>query len=148
MNELENYKIQGYLEDGVIKFSNWNNVQSDISNYLTRPQFNMVINNDSDYKELKKARTEINKRQKEITNGRLAITRGFCGDFETKCKELETMLKNKSAEIGDKLKAYEEKDEEPKLKVYTLLIKTADIDLIAEIKNLCDKKNVVIKEGE
>ena len=148
MNELENYKIQGYLEDGVIKFSNWNGVQLDISNYLTRPQFNMVINNDSDYKEMKKARTEINKRQKEITNVRLAITRGFCGDFETKCKELETMLKNKSAEIGDKLKEYEEKDEEPKLKVYTLLIKTADIDLIAEIKNLCDKRNVVIKEGE
>ena len=37
MEELSNYKIQGTLENGVIKFSNYNNVQTDLSNYLSIP---------------------------------------------------------------------------------------------------------------
>ena len=68
---------------------------------------------------------------------------------EAKCKEIEKILKDKSAEIGDKLKAYKEaKEPENKMKIYTIEVKTADINLIAKIKTLCEKANCEINFKE
>lgn len=147
---MENTLVKSIFENGVLKISNFEQLKHDVEIFVNADRFNTEIYDENDYKELKKARTEINKRQKEIIDGRLKITRAFCGEFEKNCKEIENILKEKSNQIGEKLTAYKDKQEanEPKVKIYTLTIKTADINLIAEIKNLCDKKNVVVMEGE
>lgn len=146
---MENTIVKSIFENGVLKIANFEQLKHDVDIFVNADRFNADIYDDNDYKELKQARTELNKRQKEITDGRLKITRAFCGEFEKNCKEIESILKEKSNEIGEKLTAYKDKKEaENKVKIYTLTIKTADINLIAEIKNLCDKKNVVIEEGE
>lgn len=137
--------IKSKLENGVLEISNFDTVKNSVVEFVNRPMFNIEIISDEDYKELKKARTELNKRQKEITDGRLKITRAFCGEFEKKCKEIESILKEKSAEIGDKLSGYKQ---DKKIKIYTLEIKTADIELIAQIKAICDKANCEVKMKE
>ena len=129
-------EINSKLENGVLVIDNFEAVKNNVLEFISEPKFNVEILSDLDYKDLKQARTEINKRQKEITDGRIKITRAFCGEFEAKCKEIEKILKDKSAEIGDKLKAYKEaKEPENKMKIYTIEVKTADINLIAKIKN-------------
>lgn len=138
-------EIKSKLENGILKIDNFDIVKNSVLEFVNQPRFNLEILTDLDYKELKQARTEINKRQKEITEGRLKITRAFCGDFERKCKEVETILKEKSTEIGDKVSGYKE---EKKIKIYTLEIKTADINLIAKLKEICDKENCEIKVKE
>lgn len=142
-------EINSKLENGVLVIDNFEAVKNNVLEFINEPKFNVEILSDLDYKDLKQARTEINKRQKEITDGRIKITRAFCGEFETKCKEIEKILKDKSAEIGDKLKAYKEgKEPENKMKIYTIEVKTADINLIAKIKTLCEKANCEINFKE
>ena len=142
-------EINSKLENGVLIIDNFEAVKNNVLEFISEPKFNGEILSDLDYKDLKQARTEINKRQKEITDGRIKITKAFCGEFEAKCKEIEKILKDKSAEIGDKLKAYKEaKEPENKLKIYTIEVKTADINLIAKIKALCEKANCEINFKE
>lgn len=142
-------EINSKLENGVLVIDNFEAVKNNVLEFINEPKFNVEILSDLDYKDLKQARTEINKRQKEITDGRIKITRAFCGEFEAKCKEIEKILKDKSAEIGDKLKAYKEaKEPENKMKIYTIEVKTADINLIAKIKTLCEKANCEINFKE
>ena len=147
-------EINSKLENGVLvidnfEADNFEAVKNNVLEFISEPKFNVEILSDLDYKDLKQARTEINKRQKEITDGRIKITRAFCGEFEAKCKEIEKILKDKSAEIGDKLKAYKEaKEPENKMKIYTIEVKTADINLIAKIKTLCEKANCEINFKE
>lgn len=142
-------EINSKLENGVLLIENFEAVKNNVLEFISEPKFNVEILSDLDYKDLKQARTEINKRQKEITDGRIKITKAFCGEFEAKCKEIEKILKDKSAEIGDKLKAYKEaKEPENKMKIYTIEVKTADINLIAKIKTLCGKANCEINFKE
>lgn len=142
-------EINSKLENGILVIDNFEAVKNNVLEFISEPKFNVEILSDLDYKDLKQARTEINKRQKEITDGRIKITRAFCGEFEAKCKEIEKILKDKSAEIGDKLKAYKEaKEPENKMKIYTIEVKTADINLIAKIKTLCEKANCEINFKE
>ena len=142
-------EINSKLENGILVIDNFEAVKNNVLEFINEPKFNVEILSDLDYKDLKQARTEINKRQKEITDGRIKITRAFCGEFEAKCKEIEKILKDKSAEIGDKLKAYKEaKEPENKMKIYTIEVKTADINLIAKIKTLCEKANCEINFKE
>ncbi len=142
-------EINSKLENGVLVIDNFEAVKNNVLEFINEPKFNVEILSDLDYKDLKQARTEINKRQKEITDGRIKITKAFCGEFEAKCKEIEKILKDKSAEIGDKLKAYKEaKEPENKMKIYTIEVKTADINLIAKIKTLCEKANCEINFKE
>lgn len=142
-------EINSKLENGVLVIDNIEAVKNNVLEFINEPKFNVEILSDLDYKDLKQARTEINKRQKEITDGRIKITKAFCGEFEAKCKEIEKILKDKSAEIGDKLKAYKEaKEPENKMKIYTIEVKTADINLIAKIKTLCEKANCEINFKE
>lgn len=142
-------EINSKLENGVLVINNFEAVKNNVLEFINEPKFNVEILSDLDYKDLKQARTEINKRQKEITDGRIKITKAFCGEFEAKCKEIEKILKDKSTEIGDKLKAYKEaKEPENKLKIYTIEVKTADINLIAKIKALCEKANCEINFKE
>lgn len=142
-------EINSKLENGVLVIDNFEAVKNNVLEFISEPKFNVEILSDLDYKDLKQARTEINKRQKEITDGRIKITKAFCGEFEAKCKEIEKILKDKSAEIGDKLKAYKEaKEPENKMKIYILEVKTADINLIAKIKTLCEKANCEINFKE
>ena len=142
-------EINSKLENGVLVIDNFETVKNNVLEFINEPKFNVEILSDLDYKDLKQARTEINKRQKEITDGRIKITKAFCGEFEAKCKEIEKILKDKSAEIGDKLKAYKEaKEPENKMKIYTIEVKTADINLIAKIKTLCEKANCEINFKE
>ena len=142
-------EINSKLENGVLVIDNFEAVKNNVLEFINEPKFNVEIMSDLDYKDLKQARTEINKRQKEITDGRIKITKAFCGEFEAKCKEIEKILKDKSAEIGDKLKAYKEaKEPENKMKIYTIEVKTADINLIAKIKTLCEKANCEINFKE
>ena len=142
-------EINSKLENGVLVIDNFEAVKNNVLEFINEPKFNVEIMSDLDYKDLKQARTEINKRQKEITDGRIKITKAFCGEFEAKCKEIEKILKDKSTEIGDKLKAYKEaKEPENKMKLYTIEVKTADINLIAKIKTLCEKANCEINFKE
>lgn len=142
-------EINSKLENGVLVIDNFEAVKNNVLEFINEPKFNVEILSDLDYKDLKQARTEINKRQKEITDGRIKITKAFCGEFEAKCKEIEKILKDKSAEIGDKLKAYKEaKEPENKMKIYTIEVRTADINLIAKIKTLCEKANCEINFKE
>ena len=142
-------EINSKLENGVLVINNFEAVKNNVLEFVSEPKFNVEILSDLDYKDLKQARTEINKRQKEITDGRIKITKAFCGEFEAKCKEIEKILKDKSTEIGDKLKAYKEtKEPENKMKIYTIEVKTADINLIAKIKTLCEKANCEINFRE
>lgn len=142
-------EINSKLENGVLVIDNFETVKNNVLEFINEPKFNVEILSDLDYKDLKQARTEINKRQKEITDGRIKITKAFCGEFEAKCKEIEKILKDKSTEIGDKLKAYKEaKEPENKMKIYTIEVKTADINLIAKIKTLCEKANCEINFKE
>lgn len=142
-------EINSKLENGVLVINNFEAVKNNVLEFINEPKFNVEILSDLDYKDLKQARTEINKRQKEITDGRIKITKAFCGEFEAKCKEIEKILKDKSAEIGDKLKAYKEaKEPENKMKIYTVEVKTADVNLIAKIKTLCEKANCEINFKE
>ena len=142
-------EINSKLENGVLVIDNFEAVKDNVLEFINEPKFNVEILSDLDYKDLKQARTEINKRQKEITDGRIKITKAFCGEFEAKCKEIEKILKDKSTEIGDKLKAYKEaKEPENKMKIYTIEVKTADINLIAKIKTLCEKANCEINFKE
>lgn len=149
MNELLIPECKAELRDGELIITNLDDLTKSVNDLISKPIFNLIIENDSDKKLAKETRTDIRKRIEQLKNGRLSIQRKFMGNLEEQVKTIEKMLTSADNALKEKINDYEIKNGKVVIKKYDITIKNITKgDDLEKIKKLAEELSleIAIKE--
>ena len=149
MNELLIPECKAELRDGELIITNLDDLTKSVNDLISKPIFNLIIENDSDKKLVKETRTDIRKRIEQLKNGRLSIQRKFMGNLEEQVKTIEKMLTSADNALKEKINDYEIKNGKVVIKKYDITIKNITKgDDLEKIKKLAEELSleIAIKE--
>ena len=149
MNELIIPECKAELRDGELVITNLDDLTKSVNELISKPIFNLIIENDSDKKLVKETRTDIRKRIEQLKNGRLSIQRKFMGNLEEQVKTIEKMLTTADNTLKEKINDYEVKNGKVVIKKYDITIKNITKgDDLEKIKKLAEELSleIAIKE--
>ena len=149
MNELLIPECKAELRDGELVITNLDDLTKSVNDLISKPIFNLIIENDSDKKLAKETRTDIRKRIEQLKNGRLSIQRKFMGNLEEQVKTIEKMLTSADNALKEKINDYEIKNGKVVIKKYDITIKNITKgDDLEKIKKLAEELSleIAIKE--
>lgn len=149
MNELLIPECKVELRDGELVITNLDDLTKSVNELISKPIFNLIIENDSDKKLVKETRTDIRKRIEQLKNGRLSIQRKFMGNLEEQVKTIEKMLTSADNTLKEKINDYEVKNGKVVIKKYDITIKNITKgDDLEKIKKLAEELSleIAIKE--
>ena len=149
MNELLIPECKAELRDGELVITNLDDLTKSVNELISKPIFNLIIENDSDKKLVKETRTDIRKRIEQLKNGRLSIQRKFMGNLEEQVKTIEKMLTTADNTLKEKINDYEVKNGKVVIKKYDITIKNITKgDDLEKIKKLAEELSleIAIKE--
>ena len=149
MNELLIPECKAELRDGELVITNLDDLTKSVNELISKPIFNLIIENDSDKKLVKETRTDIRKRIEQLKNGRLSIQRKFMGNLEEQVKTIEKMLTAADNTLKEKINDYEVKNGKVVIKKYDITIKNITKgDDLEKIKKLAEELSleIAIKE--
>lgn len=99
----------------------------------------LTIQNDDDFKAIKKTRTEIRKKLDAVKSLRLAANEAVLGKFNEQSKEIEKVLNNADKVLKGKVDEWKDKDKPVEPTIYTLTIKSTEKALLEKALEKIEK---------
>lgn len=149
MNTFELETIEKNTDGSIIEIKDFEQTLENAREIVNNnPVF--IITNDSEKKEAKAIRANLNKVIKAINQKRINDVNNLVSLYESQCKEIVEIFDKAQKEFGEQIKTYEDKVKEEstivsqEAKQFTATITFTDSKMVDKLISFCEKNNLTI----